>query len=129
MEELHERRSSALTDVSNAMVALHKEQFGRGPTKARAQFAGDDVLVCVLRDVLLPAEHKLVEMGEQGRVREARMSFQVATASDFVAAVEKILRRKVESFASAVDPDRNVAFEVFCFEPRDSSSNGQQSPA
>src|SRR3954454_12217665 len=28
-----------LQDVSNAMVALHKEQFGRGPTKAQSHLA------------------------------------------------------------------------------------------
>ena len=29
-----------LAAVSNALVALHKEQFGRGPTTARSHFAG-----------------------------------------------------------------------------------------
>ena len=47
---------SMLTATSNALVALHKEQFGRGPTTARSYFAGPDALVCVLEDVLLPAE-------------------------------------------------------------------------
>ena len=43
----HERPSVALA-VSNAMVKIYKEQFGRGPTKARTNFAGPDVLVCTL---------------------------------------------------------------------------------
>ncbi len=47
---------SVLAAVSSAMVALHKEQFGRGPTKARTDFAGPDAMMCVLEDVLLPAE-------------------------------------------------------------------------
>ena len=37
-----------LQDVSNAMVALHKEQFGRGPTKAQSHLAGADALLCVM---------------------------------------------------------------------------------
>jgi uncharacterized protein YbcI len=45
------------------MVTLHKTQFGRGATMARSGFAGPDTLVCVLQDVLLPAERKMVEMG------------------------------------------------------------------
>ena len=45
---------SALQAVSNAMVRLHKEQFGRGPTKSRAFLAGPDALTCVLEDALLP---------------------------------------------------------------------------
>jgi uncharacterized protein YbcI len=124
MTPVEEQRTSVLMAVSNAMVQLHKEQFGRGPTKARTNFAGNDTLVCVLENVLLPAELKLVEMGQQDRVREARMSFQVATEADFVAAVEQIVYRKVRAFASAVDPDRNVVFENFYFEPSESRSNG-----
>jgi uncharacterized protein YbcI len=62
-----------LQAVSNAMVKLHKEQFGRGPTNARSYFAGPDTLVCTLEDALLPAERTMVEMGEHHRVRESRM--------------------------------------------------------
>ena len=69
-----------LQNVSNAMVALHKEQFGRGPTHAQSHFAGPDALLCILQDALLPAERTMVKMGEQQRVRESRMFLQVATA-------------------------------------------------
>jgi uncharacterized protein YbcI len=117
-------RTTVLQNVANAMVQLHKEQFGRGPTKARANFAGDQMLICVLEDVLLPAERKLVEMGEQDRVRESRTSFQVATQTEFVAAVEQIVDRKVYAFASAVDPDRDVVFENFYFEPGEANPEG-----
>jgi hypothetical protein len=34
-----EPQQSMMVAVSNALVALHKEQFGRGPTKARSPFA------------------------------------------------------------------------------------------
>jgi uncharacterized protein YbcI len=117
-------RTTVLQDVANAMVRLHKEQFGRGPTRARASFAGDHTLICVLEDVLLPAERKLVEMGEQDRVRESRTSFQVATQTEFVTAVEQIVDRKVYAFASAVDPDRDVVFENFYFEPGEANPEG-----
>ena len=42
---------AALQAISNAMVRLHKDQFGRGPTNARAYFAGPDAVMCVLEDV------------------------------------------------------------------------------
>src|SRR3954447_8801705 len=103
--------------VSTAMVALHKEQFGRGPTRARSHFAGADALVCVMEDALLPAEQAMVEMGESQRVRESRMWFQVATSDRFVDAVEQILHRPVFAFASATDPDKDVVMEIFVFEP------------
>jgi uncharacterized protein YbcI len=106
-----------LQDVSNAMVALHKEQFGRGPTRAQSHMAGPDALLCVLDDALLPAERAMVEMGEHQRVRESRMFFQVATADQFVAVVERITGRTVRAFASATDPAQSVVMENFVFEP------------
>ncbi len=115
-----------LSAVSTAMVALHKEQFGRGPTRARSHFAGPDTLVCVMHDALLPAERAMVEMGEAQRVRESRMWFQVATAPRFIAAVERIVPRTVHAFASATDPEKGVVMEIFVFEP-DASGNGDGS--
>jgi uncharacterized protein YbcI len=74
----------------------------------------------------LPAEQKLAEVGQDDRVRETRTEFQAATAGDFVAAVEKIVLRKVRSFASAVDADTNVIFENFIFEPSESDPETEQ---
>jgi uncharacterized protein YbcI len=110
--------------VSNAMVRLHKEQFGRGPTNARSYFAGPDALVCTLEDSLLPAERTMVEMGEHQRVRESRMFLQVATQEQFVAVVEGLTGRKVRAFASAIDPAPGVVFEVFSFEPETARGDG-----
>jgi len=95
------------------MVKLHKEQFGRGPTSAQSNFAGPDALLCVLQDVLLPGELKMVGLGDQNRVRDSRVAFQAATQDEFIAAVEQILYRKVVGFASGVDPDANMVFECF----------------
>jgi uncharacterized protein YbcI len=117
-----------LQAVSNAMVKLHKEQFGRGPTIARSYFAGPDTLVCTLEDTLLPAERTMVEMGEHHRVRESRMFLQVASEQQFVAAVEELVSRKVRAFASAIDPGPGVVFEIFSFEPDDTHRDGS-SPA
>ena len=117
IERLVDRVSSPMSAVSNAMVALHKEQFGRGPTRATSHFAGEDTLVCVLEDVLLPAERSMVAMGDQHRVREQRTYMQVATARQFTAAVEGIVGRVVRGFSSATDPDADIVFEVFAFVP------------
>jgi uncharacterized protein YbcI len=113
-----------LQDVSNAMVALHKEQFGRGPTRAKSHLAGLDALVCVMEDALLPAERAMVDMDEHQRVRESRMFFQVATADQFIAVVERITGRTVSAFASATDPEHGVVFENFVFEPERNRDGG-----
>src|SRR6185312_15197992 len=113
-----EHPPSTMMAISNAMVRLHKEQFGRGPVKARTSYAGPDAILCTLEDVLLPAERKLIAIGEASRVRDTRVSFQVATEPDFVAAVEQIVYRKVRAFASALDIKADTVFEIFALEPR-----------
>jgi uncharacterized protein YbcI len=118
MADVQAQPGSVLSEVSNAMVRLHKEQFGRGPTKARSFFAGPDALLCVLEETLLPAELKMIQLGEDSRVRDSRVSYQVATADDFVAEIEGIVDRKVRAFGSAIDTAKNVVFETFAFEPR-----------
>jgi uncharacterized protein YbcI len=117
-------RSVVLMAVSNAMVALHKEQFGRGPTKARTHWAGDDTLVSVLEGGLLPAELAMIAMGEQQRVRESRLFFQAATRDQFVAQIERLTGRTARAFMSATDPDSDVIVEVCVFDPRPVGRDG-----
>jgi uncharacterized protein YbcI len=109
-------RGAMLNSVSDAMVKLHKEQFGRGPVHSRSAYLGDDTLVCTLEDALLPAERALVDMGYQGRVMEARMFLQLATRSQFIDTVESIVGRKVAAFSSATDADAAIVWEIFTLE-------------
>jgi uncharacterized protein YbcI len=103
--------------VSNAMVKLYKEQFGRGPTKARTNFAGPDVLVTTLENSMTPAERNLVAMGEYQRLRDTRMFFQYATEDAFRETVERLTGRKVWAFVSGIDTQHDVSSEVFYLEP------------
>lgn len=107
----------ALADVSREMVRIYKEQFGRGPTKARSDFAGANTLICTLHDSFTPAERRLAEMGEHQRLRDTRLYFQHATAEEFRSAVEKHLGRKVSAFISGVDTVADVSAEIFYLEP------------
>jgi uncharacterized protein YbcI len=96
---------SGLTQISNEMVRLYKEQFGRGPTSARTTWAGPDVLVVVLEDTLTPAERNLVRMGEHERLRETRMFFQYASVRELCEPVERLTGRKVRAFISGIDTE------------------------
>jgi uncharacterized protein YbcI len=118
------RGAGVLTAVSNALVSLHKEQFGCGPTRARTHFAGNDMLICVMDDALLPAERMMVRMGDQQRVRESRTAFQAATRNQFVGTVEAIIHRRVEAFASAIDADEGIVWEIFNLEPVGAQGDG-----
>lgn len=85
---------SMLGAISREMVGLYKEQFGRGPTSVRTDWAGPDMLVTALEDTLVPAERNLVRMGEHHRLRDVRMCFQYATVAEFCAPVERLSGRK-----------------------------------
>jgi uncharacterized protein YbcI len=104
--------------VSNEMVRLYKETFGRGPTKARTNFAGPDVILTTLEDSLTPAERNLVAMGEHQRLRDTRMFFQYAAETEFREVVERISGRKVRAFVSGIDVEKDVSTEVFYLEPQ-----------
>jgi uncharacterized protein YbcI len=112
-------RGRELALLTKAMVRLYKEQFGRGPERSRSYFAGRDTLICMLADTLTPVERRMREMGEQQRLRDIRMMFQYATEARFRAAVEEITGRRVLSFMSAVDVERDLACEIFVFEPQE----------
>src|SRR4051794_23339527 len=62
-----DERSGVLMDVSNTVVRLYKDLFGRGPTKARSYWVGPDGLATFLEDTLTHAERNMVRMGEQQR--------------------------------------------------------------
>src|SRR5436190_407227 len=86
---------SVRAEISREMVRLYKEQFGRGPTKARTDFAGPDIVLSTLQDSFTPAERRMVEMGEQQRLRDTRTFFQHATEGEFCAVIERALNREV----------------------------------
>ena len=104
--------------VSNEMVRLYKDLFGRGPTQSRSDWAGADALVCTLENTLTPAERKMVELGGADRVRDMRTFFQYASDRAFCDSVERITGREVRAFVSGIDVAQDVATELFYFEPR-----------
>jgi uncharacterized protein YbcI len=108
---------SPLLEISNAVVALFKDAFGRGPTKARAQFAGHDTLLVVLESSLTVAERNLVAMGEHRRLREARLFLSDALEDQFRAIVEQALGRKTLAYVSGIDTARDVTIKLFTLEP------------
>lgn len=110
---------SVHAEISREMVRLYKELFGRGPTKARTEFAGPDIVICSLEETFTPAERSLAEMGEHQRLRDTRMYFQAATHEKFTEIVERVTGRKVRAFISGLDADVDVCAEVFYLESKD----------
>jgi uncharacterized protein YbcI len=112
-----DRQGLELQELTNGMVRLYKELFGRGPTKARTNYAGPDTLVATIENSLTPAERNMLDLGEHQRVREIRMFFQHASDAEFTGMVEEITGRTVWAFVSGMDTDKDVSTEVFYLEP------------
>jgi uncharacterized protein YbcI len=104
------QRGQAVSEISNMMVAMHREHFGRGPGAARTIVA-DGLVVCVLSDVYTPVEKTLIAAGQVDHVREARALHLRALEADYMGRVESILGRPVEAFLGAthIAPDLSVS--------------------
>ena len=107
-----------LLELCNEMVRIYKEMFGRGPTRARADWAGPDAVLCTLEDTLTRAERKMVEVGDHQRLQQTRMFFQHVCKDDFRESVERITGREVRAFVSGIDTVTDVASEVFYLQRR-----------
>ena len=113
-----DERFSAASQVSNAMVQLYKVYFGRGPTSARTDWAGANLLVVTLEDTLTPTERKLATRGQHQRLRETRMFFQYASVREFCEPIERLTGRKVRSFVSGMDTVVDgLSIEAFVLHP------------
>ncbi len=104
-------------EISREMVHLYKDLFGRGPTKAKTDFIGDEAVLCTLEHSLTQAEKALASMGEHQRLRDTRMYFQYATEEKFLEVIERVTDRRVRAFISGLDAGKDVAAELFYLEP------------
>lgn len=116
-ESRRDDRSGQLTQVTRAMIAIYREQYGRGPTHARTYYTGPDAITCLLSGSLTPVERTIVKMGEDQRLRDIRALFQYAAEDTFRAAVESITGRVVTGFISGIDAGSDIASEMFLLEP------------
>ena len=105
-----------LTEVSNAMVALHREHFGRGPGAAKTSVT-DGLVVCVLTDIYTQVEKTLIRAGRMDHVRRTRNLHQEALAEEYKAPVERVTGRRVGAFLSVVHIDPDLAVEIFLLDP------------
>jgi uncharacterized protein YbcI len=111
-------QAGQLTLITRAIVAIYKEQFGRGPRHAHSHFAGPNAVICVLEGTLTPVELSLVEMGEIRELQNLRQLFQAAAETAFRDAIEAITGRATVSFMSGNDVVNDVASEIFVFAPQ-----------
>ena len=107
-----------LTAISDGLVALLKEFYGRGPTRAKSYYE-DDLVVCLLRGGFSRVEQTLLEGGRGDSVIQQRMEFQDLMRERFEAVVERATGRRVIGFMSGNQQDPDIMCEVFILAPTD----------
>jgi uncharacterized protein YbcI len=114
--EGHARLGDDLADITNGIVRLFSEYYGRGPTRAKTYMLENRYVVTVLRDTMTTVERTLAERGERDLVRRVRLTFQEAMAASFKGVVEEALGRRVEAYHSQILIEPDVGFEFFMLE-------------
>ncbi len=107
-----------LTAISDGMVALLKEFYGRGPTRAKSYYE-DDLVVCVLRGGFSRVEQTLLEGGRGTAVIHQRMEFQDLMRERFEQVIEDATGRRVIGFMSGNQQHPDIMCEVFILAPTD----------
>jgi uncharacterized protein YbcI len=107
-----------LTAISNGMVVLLKEFYGRGPTRAKTYYE-DDLVVCLLRGGYSRVEQTLLEGGRGASVIQQRMEFQELMRERFEGVIEEATGRRVIGFMSGNQQDPDIMCEVFILDPTD----------
>ncbi len=107
-----------LTAISDGMVALLKEFYGRGPTRAKSYYE-DDLVVCVLRGGFSRVEQTLLDGGRGSAVIQQRMEFQEVMRDRFTGVIEQATGRAVIGFMSGNQQHPDLMCEVFILGPTD----------
>jgi uncharacterized protein YbcI len=108
----------ALAEISESLVSLHREYYGKGPTKAKT-FQVNDTVLCLLQGGFTVVEKTLIEDGRAEAVHDIRRTFQAAMEERFTSVVETALERKVLAYMSQVHHDPDISAELFVLESRE----------
>jgi uncharacterized protein YbcI len=102
-----------LAAVTNGIVKLFRDYYGRGPTKAKSYILDDRIIVCVLEETMTKVERTLVDCGQGQKVRDVRLTFQEAMADEFKGIVSTIMGRPVIGYHSQLTLEPDIGFEFF----------------
>jgi uncharacterized protein YbcI len=106
------------TAISDGLVALLKEYYGRGPEKTKT-YVYDDLVVCLLRGGFTRVEQTLLEGGHGDDVIRQRMAFQDVMRERFEHVVEEATGRTVIGFMSGNQQEPDMICEIFVLAPND----------
>ena len=102
-----------LAAISNSIVAIIREHYGRGPMKAKT-YAIDDLVVVVMRGSgFTPLEQTIMDDDGADRVVAMRHDFQRVMADRYRETIEELTGRKVVAFLSQAHVEPDITIEIF----------------
>jgi uncharacterized protein YbcI len=110
--------------ISAAMVELYAVFYEHDRTTATT-YINDNIVVCVLENILTEGEDTLIAEGASGEVIDGRVGFQTDTEDEFTAAIERLTHRRVTAFLSANQTAPGVACELFFLDAAPLTAYGQ----
>ena len=116
--ETRQEHGDTLTAISDGLVSLLKEFYGRGPSQTKSYYS-DDLVVCILQGGFTRVEQTLLDGGRGAAVIEQRMAFQDLMRDRFNQVVEDATGRQVVGFMSGNQQDPDIMCEVFILAPTD----------
>jgi uncharacterized protein YbcI len=105
-------------NISRRMVQLHKEFYGKGPTKAKTYLNGD-LIVVLMRGGFTRVEETLLQEGRGDSVIQQRADFQSVMLGRFKEVVEEESGRNVVAMMSGSHQHPDLLGEMFVLEPTD----------
>jgi uncharacterized protein YbcI len=101
-----------LAEITNRIVALMREHYGRGPIKAKT-YVLDNLIVCVLSDGFTAIERTMMEGGEPDRVLDMRRDFQRMMKERYSEMIEQLTGLNVLAFLSQAHIEPDLTVEMF----------------
>jgi uncharacterized protein YbcI len=102
-----------LAAISNRIVGMLREHYGRGPINAKT-YVLDDMIIVVLRGSgFIPLEQTIMDSGEPERVLAMREDFQRLMAGRFQQVIEELSGRNVVAFVSRGHVEPDITMEIF----------------
>ncbi len=116
--EAESTHGEIVTAISDGLVALLKEYYGRGPSHTKSYYQ-DDLVVCILRGGFSRVEQTLLDGGRGSAVIGQRMEFQEVMRERFEEVIRTATGRPVIGFMSGNQQHPDMMCEVFILGPTD----------
>src|SRR3954451_17986183 len=97
--------------ISNALVTVKKQLYGKGPVKAKT-YINDNYVFTVLEGGLTRNEEMMISAGQHQLVRDYRLRFPEEVSDTIKSAIDVLTDRKVLAYSSLIVFESDRAFEI-----------------